>query len=86
MHLLGIRNKRQQIRGAHISPRLAEQRGGLPAVVGLVVEEVDQQSVEIALGLDASGVGLVQRHIQISLAQLGCPLDDCFVEELALRH
>ena len=62
-HLAQLGKQRKQVGHADVGARLGQQRRHLPAVVGLVIEEMGQQAVEFtAVGL-AFGVGVVQSVI-----------------------
>ena len=42
----------------------------LPAMMGLVVEEVRQQAEEVLVGYHATRIRVVQRHVQVRLGDL----------------
>ena len=80
-----VRNQRQQVGDADIDAGLEQQRAGLAAMVGLVIEEVHQQCTETFLRRYAFHVRVMQHVLQVGVGQLGDPLPDGGVQSLTMR-
>nr|WP_239688634.1 hypothetical protein [Aquitalea magnusonii] len=58
-----------QVGDADVLAQLGQQGGGLTAMMGLVVEEVQQKGVEVLALRDATGVVIGQRLIKIAVVE-----------------
>src|SRR5690606_16045339 len=77
------RQAQQQVGRTHVHAQLVEQGGGLAAVVGLVVEEVQQQVRQPAPVRLAGHVAVFQDAFRIAGLQGSDPRGDRLVQQLA---
>src|SRR3546814_3820810 len=81
----GVRDQRQQVGDADVHACLRQQRCCLAAVVGLVVEEVQQHRDEFARETVAARVGVTQHVPQVVVVQGRDPALDDRVQPAAVR-
>ena len=79
----GIRDKSQQIRRTDIDACLRKQRRCLSTMVRLVIEKVDEQTVEIPVCLDTRRVAVRQNRVQIGFGQFCRPPDNHLIDHRA---
>ena len=79
-----IRHQGQQVRDADVHPGLRKQRRHLTAMVRLMVEEMQHQTVEVSCSGHALAVDVLQHVIQLVLCHRLRPFRDALVEQFAV--